>query len=202
MSPKPLSRPGAGSTTRSKRFPSTLRHSDTGAFDVREGQVHPAVLVEVERDHAARARGAVRRERVEHRVDAFPRVEGDGHLLAGEDEIDGAVVVEIAGGDADRACDAEAALGGDVGEGAVAVVAQHYRRGRRQALGRRRAGDRPDRDRRRGRRRRSSAPAMRVPGPFFRTTGAAAASNAPPVFRYSDTPDSVAIARSGFSSLS
>ncbi len=95
----------------------------------RERQIHPAVLVEVERDDAAGGRRRGRAERVQLLERAFARVEQDRRLLAGQHEVDGAIVVQVARHDAGRVRDVEAALDGHVRERAVAVVAEQARVG-------------------------------------------------------------------------
>ena len=103
--------------------------ADAGRACVGEGEIHPAIFVEIERDDADGGReifffevdgGGERSEFAFARID----VDGCAGLAAGEDEIDGAIVVEIAGGEASAGgVEVESGFGGDVGEGAVAVVA-------------------------------------------------------------------------------
>ncbi len=103
--------------------------ADAGRACVREGDIHPAIFVEVEGDDADGGReifffevdgGGERSEFAFAGID----VDGGAGLSARDDEIDSAIVVEIGGGKARAGgVEIESGFGGDVGEGAVAVVA-------------------------------------------------------------------------------
>ena len=102
--------------------------ADAGSACVSECEIHPAIFVEVEGDHADSRRQIFFFEiyRGEWREFSFAGIEENRRAVtaARENEIDGAVVVEIrcdearAGG-----VEVEGAFGGHVGERAVAVVA-------------------------------------------------------------------------------
>ena len=119
---------------------------------LREDQIHPAVLVEIDDGDAARIGGRRRREGRQRLECALSRIDQHRRAFAGDDQIDGAIVVEIAGGD--RACvrQREAALAGDVRKRAVAVVPEH---GGARPRPRSDRDPRRDRSRRRSRRRRA-----------------------------------------------
>src|SRR5277367_3002587 len=102
--------------------------ADAGGTGVGEGEIHPAVFIEIEGDYADGGRKIFFFEiRAGERNEfSFTRIEIDGGAVgeSGEDEIDGAVVVEIGGDEASAGgVDAEGGFGADVGKGAVAIVA-------------------------------------------------------------------------------
>ncbi len=103
-----------------------------------ESQVHPAVFIEIERHNSSGGQRHVRGRfcgpwRSGAKC-AFALIdEGDGRLLpAGDDEVDGAVVVQIGAERANRRCDAaQRGFLGPVGESPVAIVAPENISGRR-----------------------------------------------------------------------
>ena len=72
--------------------------AQTGRRPVREGEVHAAVVIEIERDGARRARRRFAHPRGSGSKRAFERIHEDlGRFFpAGDDQIDGAIVIQIA----------------------------------------------------------------------------------------------------------
>src|SRR5260370_31174207 len=95
---------------------------------VREGEVHPAVFIEIERNDADGGWKIFFCEidAGQRRKLSFARIQVDRCALtaACKNEIDGAIVVEVGSDEAGASrIDAESGFGGNVGAGAVAIVA-------------------------------------------------------------------------------
>src|SRR5712664_912115 len=95
---------------------------------VREGEVHPAVFIEIERDDADSGWKIFFCEidAGQRRKLSFARIQVDRCALAAarKNEIDGAIVVEVGSDEAGAGgVKAQSGFGGNVGEGAVAIVA-------------------------------------------------------------------------------
>src|SRR5260221_7761143 len=102
--------------------------ADARRSGVGEGEVHPPVFIEIERDDADSRRKIFFCEidAGQRREFAFPRIQVDRCALAaaGKNKIDGAIVVEIGSDEAGAGgVDAQSRFSGNVGERAVAVVA-------------------------------------------------------------------------------
>ena len=103
-----------------------------------ERQIHPAVFIEIKGHYADR-----RRQIFFFEIDrwkfckfAFARVQINCRSTgsAGEDKIDGAIVVEVGGNHARATGDPQCSFRGHVGKGAVAIISpQNVMRGRRSA---------------------------------------------------------------------
>ena len=104
---------------------------------MREGEVHPAILIEVERDGAHRRRGHENRPGTRRAESAFALVQENFRAAKpGDNKIDGAVIVQIAPdcGDA-RTAAGKPCFPGPIRERAVAVVAPEDVARRRGILG-------------------------------------------------------------------
>src|ERR1700722_18012 len=102
--------------------------ADAGSARVREGEIHPAVLVEIEGHDADSGREIFFFEidRGQRSEFSFARIEIDGCAVgaAGKNKIDGAVVVEIGGDQAGAGgVEAQTGFGRDICERAVAIIA-------------------------------------------------------------------------------
>src|SRR5260370_14872411 len=102
--------------------------TDAGRASVRERKVHPTVFIEIECDDADGGWKIFFCEidAGQRRKLSFARIQVDRCALAAacKNEIDGAIVVKVRGDEAGASCiDAESGFGGNIGEGAVAIVA-------------------------------------------------------------------------------
>ena len=104
--------------------------TDSRRSGMRERQIHPAIFVEIERDHSNRWRQSLFRKvnSVERPEFAFAGIQQNRRTprAACQHKINRAIVIEIGSNHTGSSCFfAQRSFGGNIGKGAVAIVAPH-----------------------------------------------------------------------------